>query len=87
MANHCLQSTDYINVIVSDKQSHLQYTTMEQAIVHCTKGIDIWPKVSNDEGTEPDVSGGLRRRTFPPKRRWRRWRSCRSTSPRSSCAS
>jgi xylulose-5-phosphate/fructose-6-phosphate phosphoketolase len=55
VANHCLQSTDYINVIVSDKQNHLQYTTMEQAIVHCTKGISIWPRVSNDEGTEPDV--------------------------------
>jgi xylulose-5-phosphate/fructose-6-phosphate phosphoketolase len=55
VANHCLQSTDYINVIVSDKQSHLQYMTMEQAIVHCTKGISIWPSVSNDAGTEPDV--------------------------------
>jgi xylulose-5-phosphate/fructose-6-phosphate phosphoketolase len=55
VANHCLQSTDYINVIVSDKQQHLQYMTMEQAIVHCTKGISIWPRVSNDEGTEPDV--------------------------------
>jgi xylulose-5-phosphate/fructose-6-phosphate phosphoketolase len=55
VANHCLQSTDYVNVIVSDKQSHLQYTTMEQAIAHCTKGIGIWPQASNDEGTEPDV--------------------------------
>jgi xylulose-5-phosphate/fructose-6-phosphate phosphoketolase len=55
VANHCLQSTDYINVIVSDKQSHLQYMTMEQAIVHCTKGLSIWRSVSNDEGTEPDV--------------------------------
>jgi xylulose-5-phosphate/fructose-6-phosphate phosphoketolase len=55
VANHCLQSTDYINVIVSDKQRHLQYMTMEQAIVHCTKGISIWPQASNDEGTEPDV--------------------------------
>jgi xylulose-5-phosphate/fructose-6-phosphate phosphoketolase len=42
-------------VIVSDKQAHLQYMTMEQAIVHCTKGISIWPQASNDEGTEPDV--------------------------------
>jgi xylulose-5-phosphate/fructose-6-phosphate phosphoketolase len=42
-------------VIVSDKQSHLQYMTMEQAIVHCTKGISIWPQASNDEGAEPDV--------------------------------
>ncbi|MGH8577620.1 MAG: phosphoketolase family protein, partial [Gammaproteobacteria bacterium] len=55
VANHCLRSTDYINVIVSDKQSHLQYMTMEQAIVHCTKGISIWRQASNDEGTEPDV--------------------------------
>jgi NADPH:quinone reductase-like Zn-dependent oxidoreductase len=43
------------NVIVSDKQSRLQYLTMEQAIAHCTKGISIWRHVSNDAGTEPDV--------------------------------
>jgi xylulose-5-phosphate/fructose-6-phosphate phosphoketolase len=55
VANHCLQSTDYVNVIVSDKQQHLQYMTMDQAIVHCTKGISIWPQASNDEGVEPDV--------------------------------
>jgi xylulose-5-phosphate/fructose-6-phosphate phosphoketolase len=55
VANHCLQSTDYVNVIVSDKQSHLQYTTMEQAIAHCTKGLSIWRPASNDEGVEPDV--------------------------------
>src|SRR5262249_37316539 len=41
VANHCLNSTNYVNVIVSDKQKHLQYMTMEQAIVHCTKGISI----------------------------------------------
>ncbi len=55
VANHCLNSTNYINVIVSDKQKHLQYMTMEQAIGHCTKGISIWPGASNDEGCEPDV--------------------------------
>jgi xylulose-5-phosphate/fructose-6-phosphate phosphoketolase len=55
VANHCLQSTDYVNVIVSDKQPHLQYLTMEQAIVHCTKGISLWHPASNDEGVEPDV--------------------------------
>src|SRR4029434_5757890 len=42
-------------VIVSDKQNHMQYTTMEQAIAHCTKGISIWRQASNDEGVEPDV--------------------------------
>jgi xylulose-5-phosphate/fructose-6-phosphate phosphoketolase len=55
VANHCLKSTGYINVIVSDKQKHLQYMTMDEAIGHCTKGIGIWRKASNDEGSEPDV--------------------------------
>jgi xylulose-5-phosphate/fructose-6-phosphate phosphoketolase len=55
VADHCLRSTDYINVIVSDKQKHLQYMTMDEAIVHCTKGVSIWRKASNDEGCEPDV--------------------------------
>src|ERR1700745_344715 len=55
VANHCLASTGYINVIVCDKQKHLQYMTMDEAITHCTKGISIWQKVSNDQGSEPDV--------------------------------
>jgi len=55
VANHCLQSTDYINVIVADKQKHLQYLDMEAAIRHCAKGIDIWDWASNDEGGEPDA--------------------------------
>ena len=55
VANHCLKSTGYINVIVSDKQKHLQYLSMDQAIEHCTKGIGIWRNASNDEGVEPDV--------------------------------
>jgi len=55
VASHCLASTDYINVIVADKQKHLQYLSMEQAIAHCTKGIGIWQQASNDQGSEPDV--------------------------------
>jgi xylulose-5-phosphate/fructose-6-phosphate phosphoketolase len=55
VADHCLKSCNYINVIVSDKQKHLQYTTMEQAIEHCTKGLGIWPQASNDQNGEPDV--------------------------------
>ena len=55
VADHCLRSTGYINVIVSDKQKHLQYMTMDEAIAHCSKGIGIWRRASNDEGTEPDV--------------------------------
>ncbi|MGO9434859.1 MAG: phosphoketolase [Terracidiphilus sp.] len=55
VANHCLRSENYVNVIVSDKQLHLQYLNMDAAIEHCTKGIGIWEWASNDEGTEPDV--------------------------------
>ena len=55
VANHCLCSTNYVNVIVADKAVHLQYLTMDQAIDHCTKGIGIWDFASNDEGGEPDV--------------------------------
>jgi xylulose-5-phosphate/fructose-6-phosphate phosphoketolase len=54
-ADHCLRSTNYVNVIVSDKQTHLQYLSMEEAVQHCTKGIGIWEWASNDRGSEPDV--------------------------------
>lgn len=55
VADHCLRSTYNVNVIVSDKQKHLQYLDMEAAIKHCTKGIGIWDWASNDQGAEPDV--------------------------------
>jgi xylulose-5-phosphate/fructose-6-phosphate phosphoketolase len=55
VTDHCLRSRDYINVIVADKQEHLQYLTMEDAITHCTKGIGIWDWASTDDGEEPDV--------------------------------
>ena len=55
VADHCLRSENYINVIVSDKQMHLQYLDMDAAITHCTKGISIWGQASNDQGQEPDV--------------------------------
>ncbi len=55
VANHCLESTNYINVIVCDKQKHLQYLDMDAAIKHCTKGIGIWDWASNDNGAEPDL--------------------------------
>jgi xylulose-5-phosphate/fructose-6-phosphate phosphoketolase len=55
VADHCLRSENYVNVIVSDKQSHLQYLDMDAAIAHCTKGIGIWDWASNDAGEEPDL--------------------------------
>ncbi|AMW29936.1 phosphoketolase family protein [Arthrospira platensis] len=55
-ANHCLQSKDYVNVIVADKQKHLQFLNMDDAIKHCTKGIGIWEWASNDDcGKDPDI--------------------------------
>ncbi len=55
IADRCLRSTDCINVIVADKQKHLQFTSIDEAIVHCAKGIGIWAKASTDAGEEPDV--------------------------------
>ncbi len=56
VADHCLKSTNYINVIVADKQKHLQFLTMDEAIKHCTKGIGIWEWASSDDcGKDPDI--------------------------------
>jgi xylulose-5-phosphate/fructose-6-phosphate phosphoketolase len=55
VADHCLRSQNYVNVIVCDKQLHLQFLDMESAITHCTKGIGIWDWASTDEAGEPDV--------------------------------
>jgi xylulose-5-phosphate/fructose-6-phosphate phosphoketolase len=55
VADHCLRSESYVNVIVCDKQLHLQYMDMDAAIVHCTKGIGIWDWACNDQGSEPDL--------------------------------
>lgn len=55
VTDHCLRSTNYVNVIVADKQNHLQYLSMDDAFAHCTKGIGIWDWASNDQGYSPDV--------------------------------
>ena len=62
MADHCLRSEDYVNVIVSDKQPHLVYLDMEAAIVHCTKGVGIWDWASNDQGIGAGRGDRQRRR-------------------------
>ncbi len=55
VADHCLRSRHYVNVIVAGKQPALQYLPMDEAIVHCTRGASIWEWASSDEGAEPDV--------------------------------
>lgn len=55
VADHCLKSRNYVNVIVAGKQPALQYLSMDEAVKHCLKGIGIWKWASNDYGTDPDV--------------------------------
>ena len=55
VADHCLRSRDYVNVIVAGKQPALDYLSMDDAIVHCTRGLGIWEWASNDGDDEPDV--------------------------------
>jgi len=54
VADHCLRSRHYVNLIVAGKQPSLDYLSMEDAVLHCTRGIGIWEWASNDEG-DPDV--------------------------------
>ena len=55
VADHCLRSRHYVNVVVAGKQPALDYLTMEDAIIHCTHGAGIWSWASNDDGAVPDV--------------------------------
>ncbi len=55
VADHCLRSRHYVNVIVAGKQPELQWLEMDAAIAHCTTGIGIWSWASTDQGSEPDV--------------------------------
>jgi len=55
VADHCLRSVNYVNVIVADKQPHPEYLTMDEAIRHCTKGVGLWDWASSDQNGETDV--------------------------------
>jgi len=55
VADHCLRSRNYVNVIVAGKQPELQWLDMDAAIEHCTNGIGIWSWASTDQGKEPDA--------------------------------
>ena len=53
VADHCLRSRNYVNVIVAGKQPALNYLTMDEAIAHCTRGLGIWPWAGNDATASP----------------------------------
>jgi xylulose-5-phosphate/fructose-6-phosphate phosphoketolase len=55
VADHCLRSRDYVNVVVAGKQPQLDWLTMDEARDHCTRGLGVWSFASNDAGVVPDV--------------------------------
>src|SRR5690606_5648390 len=55
VADHCLRSRNYVNVIVAGKQPQPQWLTMDEAIRHCAAGLGIWTWASNGAGGDPDV--------------------------------
>ena len=55
VADHCLRSRDYVNVIVAGKQPAPNWLSMDEAVAHCARGLGIWDWASNDDGGEPDV--------------------------------
>ena len=55
VADHCLRSRDYVNVIVAGKQPALDYLSIDEAVLHCTRGVGVWDWASSDDGVEPDV--------------------------------
>ncbi len=55
MVDHCLRSRHYVNVVVAGKHPMPQWLGIDDAVVHCTEGIGIWPWASNDQGSEPDL--------------------------------
>ncbi|MDX6540240.1 MAG: xylulose-5-phosphate/fructose-6-phosphate phosphoketolase, partial [Gaiellales bacterium] len=55
VADHCLRSRDYVNVIVAGKQPALDYLSIDEAVAHCARGVGIWDWASTDSGGDPDV--------------------------------
>ncbi len=80
VADHCLRSRNYVNVIVAGKQPAPQWLTMDAAMKHCTAGIGIWDWASNDQGRRTGRGDGVLRAMCRRSRRWRRWTCCASIS-------
>jgi len=55
VADHCLRSRNYVNVIIAGKHPELQWLDMDAAVRHCTAGVSVWEWASNDQNVEPDV--------------------------------
>jgi xylulose-5-phosphate/fructose-6-phosphate phosphoketolase len=55
VADHCLRSRNYLNLMIIDKQPQLQWLDLEAARAHCARGASVWQWASNDGGAAPDV--------------------------------
>jgi xylulose-5-phosphate/fructose-6-phosphate phosphoketolase len=55
VADHCLRTRDYVNVIVAGKQPQPSWLSMDDAVLHCARGVGIWDWASNDDDGRPDV--------------------------------
>jgi xylulose-5-phosphate/fructose-6-phosphate phosphoketolase len=55
VADHCLRSRNYVNVIVAGKQVEQNWLSIDEAALHCRRGVGVWEWASNDGGKEPDV--------------------------------
>ena len=78
VADHCLRSRDYVNVIVAGKQPALDYLSMDDAIVHCTRGLGIWDWASSDGERRAGRRAGLRRRRADARDAGRRGAAARA---------
>ena len=81
VADHCLRSRHYVNVIVAGKQPALQYLDMNSAIKHCTAGIGIWDWASNDQDAGAGRPSWPAPEMFPHWKPWLPWTCCASISP------
>ena len=79
VADHCLRSRNYINLIIAGKQPALTYLSMDEAIAHCTRGLGIWPWAGNTEANPTSCSPAPV--TSPPWKRWPLRTCCASTCP------
>jgi xylulose-5-phosphate/fructose-6-phosphate phosphoketolase len=52
VADHCLKSRNYVNLIIAGKQPAWQWLDMESAIAHCTQGASEWSWASNSDDPE-----------------------------------
>ena len=86
VADHCLRSRDYVNVIVAGKQPQHDWLSPDEAMVHCTRGLGVWDFASNDADRSPTWSWRAAG-TCPPSRPWRRWTCSAACFPICGCGS